>query len=203
MSFLIVYNGQFSPLVHPVGTSAREVIAPVTPLDHSAEIDEFEEVMKDVGEEVPAKKPHPQLAIYQQATKKFEAERKRYYAKDIMSSPVQLISQTASASTAQTLLLKNNFRQLPVVDEKNVIVGMISDREFTGQVENKTCQDIMLQKIIVCQEQTSINEIAITLLKEKINVLPIINHQHELTGIITLSDILKYVVESTPFLGHG
>src|SRR3989344_1401394 len=113
-----------------------------------------------------------------------------------MTYPVIVISQNSSAFEAQTLLNKYRFRHLPVVDDKGTIVGMISDRELVGKFENKSCKDIMTNKVIVCEEHASVNEIAIILLKEKINALPIINHNRELTGIITLSNILQYVIAS-------
>ena len=58
----------------------------------------------------------------------------------------------------------------------------------------------MIQKVIVCEEMTSINEISIILLREKINALPIINYKKEIAGIISLSDILKFVIETTNLL---
>lgn len=201
MSFLVVFNGQFSPLVHPSNTSGRSIPI-VQPLDNPEHIEEFEEVLRDFKEEAP-KKALKKLEIYEQAAKKFEEDKKRYYAKDIMSSPVQLISKDAPATEAEILFKHKGFRHLPVVNDLNVIEGMISYFELSGVLAGKSCKDIMAQKVIVCEEHTSINEIAIILLKEKLNALPIINHKRELVGIITLSDILKYVIESTSFLGRG
>ena len=201
MSFLVVFNGQFSPLVHPTNNTGRPIPI-VQPLDNPGQIEEFDEVLKDFKEETP-KKALKKLEIYEQASKKFEEDKKRYYAKDIMSSPVQLISKDAPATEAEILFKHKGFRHLPVVNDLNVIEGMISYFELSGDLEAKSCKDIMAQKVIVCEEHTSINEISIILLKEKLNALPIINHKKELVGIITLSDILKYVIESTSFLGRG
>jgi CBS-domain-containing membrane protein len=201
MSFLVVFNGQFSPLVHPTNTSGR-TIPIVQPSDNPEQIEEFEEVLRDFKDEAP-KKALKKLEIYEQTSKKFEEDKKRFYAKDIMSSPVQLISKESPATEAEKLLKHKGFRHLPVVNDLNVIEGMISYFELSEILEGKSCKDIMAQKVIVCEEHTSINEIAIILLKEKLNALPIINHKKELVGIITLSDILKYVIESTSFLGRG
>ncbi|HUR30369.1 MAG TPA: CBS domain-containing protein [Saprospiraceae bacterium] len=47
-------------------------------------------------------------------------------AKEIMSSPVVKVKQTEPVSVAVDLLLQNLFHALPVVDEKDELVGMIT-----------------------------------------------------------------------------
>lgn len=201
MSFLVAFNGQFSPHQLKVERVAGQVpsVAAVRPAQG---VPEFKTVLNQL-EDTAIPVPHSKIEAYQQHTKTYQQQKKREHAKDIMTSPVKMIRGSAPATEAKVLLEKFGFRHLPVVNEMNVIVGMISDRELLGPVENKLCSEIMLQKLIVSDEHTSINEIAITLLNEKINALPIINRQHEVTGIITLTDILDYVIKSTAFLGSG
>lgn len=200
MSFLVTFNGQFVPLSsQPVSG----VITPVRSVLNMDEVHEFRETLEEATHETPPNKPQKKLEIYKVAEKKFEAERKHLHAKDIMSSPVKLILQSAPAVEAKAMLVKYRFCHLPVVNEQNIIIGMITDRELIGPLENKSCADIMTKKVIVCEDHATINEIAIILLKERINALPIINYKHELVGIITHSDILKFVIETTMFLGRG
>lgn len=201
MSFLVVYNGQFSPFVYPTGTPNG--IPRVTPLENLKEVHEFKEELSEFEPEVKLNHHHQKIDAYKQVSKKFEEQRKRHYAKDIMTFPVKVVSQNAKATEAQDILRKFGFRHLPVINEQDIIVGMLSDRELAAASTDKRCKELMLERIIVAEEQASINEIAIILLKEKLNALPIINHKREVTGIITLSDILKYVIESTSFLGRG
>lgn len=204
MSFLVVFNGQFSPLVHPNTAPLKTRVQPISGPSSSHEVAEFKDLIDEVlPESIPAKSHLKKLSVYQEFDKSFSEQRKRYYAKDIMTSPVKVIPDSASLTRAQELLQEHRFRHLPVVNNNGIIVGMISDRELLGPDNEKTCQEVMLQKIIVAEEQASITEIAIILLREKINALPIVNHNRELTGIITQSNILQFVVESTPFLGKA
>lgn len=200
MSFLIAINGQFSPLTSEKTFSG---VPPVTAINRTADAAEFKNVLQKESNLPESAPPQHKLNIYQKNAKAFEQQKKRDHARDIMSSPVKSLPAGAPAAEAQALLQTNGFRHLPIVDQGNIIVGMISDREVSGDLKNKTCRDIMIKKVIVCEEIASINEIAIILLREKINALPIINHKHELTGIITLSDILDYVIKSTPFLNRA
>ena len=86
MSFLVVYNGQFSPLITP-HISGRGVTA-ITPLTSLGQVHEFKEALADATENDHAKKSLQKLDVYKVAEKKFEEQRKRYHARDIMSSPV-------------------------------------------------------------------------------------------------------------------
>lgn len=201
MSFLVAFNGQFSPHQLKVERVAGQVPT-ITAIRPAPGVQEFKNILNEF-EETTASMPHSKMDAYQQHSKTFQQQKKREHAKDIMTSPIKMIRGSAPASEAKNILEKFGFRHLPVVNDFNVIIGMISDRELLGPVDKKLCHEIMIQKIIVSDELTSINEIAITLLNEKINALPIINRQHEVTGIITLTDILDYVIKSTAFLGSG
>ena len=141
--------------------------------------------------------------LYQKSNQEYQHQKKRAYAKDIMSFPVRMISHDRTALEAKELLSKHGFRHLPVVNEQHIIVGLISDREVSASLLGKSCAEIMLSKVIVAEENASLNEIAILFLREKINALPIINHQRLLVGIITQTDILRYVVETTSLFGHA
>jgi CBS domain-containing protein len=199
MSFLIVFNGQFSPLTHP--TSPRGTVSTVNSAESSGEVKEFKEFNEKKPED-KQRSPPRKFTVYEESDRNFQEQKKRSYARDIMSAPVKFVSSTMPVAVAKEMMEKHQFRHLPVLDDNYHLQGMLSDRELGGLLENKTCHDVMSNKIIVALDTASINEIAIILLQEKINALPIINHKRELVGIITHSDILKYIIESTPFLSR-
>jgi CBS-domain-containing membrane protein len=201
MSFLVVFNGQFAPISYPVAHTRN--VHPVSPAEHIQGVQEFRQELEAAHGEEHHSSNTIKIAAYTKSKELFEQKRKRQYAKDIMSISVKTIQPQVAAEEARVLLNKHSIRHLPVVNAQNMIQGMVSDRELSGPLKDKKCSDIMLSKVIVCEENASINEVAIILLKEKINAMPVVNHKHELTGIITLSDILTYVIQSTSFLGNA
>lgn len=205
MSFLIVQNSLLIPYVSTSPSPFRG-ISEVSPLSEAKKVEEFHSEMNtEVKHQEGAPKSLRAVEAYKQSSNFHEEQKKRIYAKDIMTSPVIYIPENASVKDAEVLLERYGVRHLPVVNEQQIIVGMISDREilFNREERNKSCKQIMAHKIIAGLEHASVHEIAILLLTEKINALPILNHNQDLTGIITLSDILKFVIKSTPFLGKG
>lgn len=201
MSFLVAFNGQFSPF-QPNSNKSSGTIPGVGSVTSTSGVREFKEILDPLSEN-HTHLPNQKIVAYQEQAKKFQQNKKREHARDIMNPAVKVIQETALVSEAAQLMQKYGFRHLPVVNAQNLIVGMISDRELIGHSEKINCGEIMVRKVIVCDEFTSINEIAITLLNERINALPIINRNHEMTGIITQTDILNYVIKSTTFLSSA
>ena len=106
--------------------------------------------------------------------------------------------------TAFLLLKKNKIKQLPVVKD-GVLVGIVTDRDFSkpelygGSLswnevyrleDSFRVADIMKLEVITVTDDTPIEEAASLLLKYKINGLPVISKEGRLSGIITTSDIL-------------
>lgn len=202
MSFLVAFNGQFSPYVHRP-SSLKELVPPVVPLTNTGEVTRFKDVLERAGVAESGHRATPAVNAYSQNMKKFEAQKKRSYARDIMSSPVHTINETSTVAQARELLKKHGFRHLPVLNDQSVICGILSDREIVKTDERLSCGSVMVKEVIVCQEHTSIHEIAIILLDQKINSLPVVNHNNELVGIVTLTDILRHVIDTTSFLGNA
>ena len=50
-----------------------------------------------------------------------------YLARDVMTSPAVTIRWDATVLEASALMEERNIRRLPVVDEENVLIGIISD----------------------------------------------------------------------------
>ena len=61
----------------------------------------------------------------------------------------------------------------------------------------------MIPKVLVALQTARIQEIAHFMLQEKINSLPIVDENNVVTGIITQSEILRFVIASDEFLGLG
>ena len=200
MSFFISFNGQFSPYIHPTADAWNTKVVPIQ------KIERLNTQAVDQQPHETNSPPHPSkplLNTYQQQVKTFEKNKKRVYAKDLMKSPVHFALNTSLASDAIGLMKKFGFRHLPIYDNSNHLVGLLSDRELISANENSLCQSLMIPKVLVALQSARIQEIAHIMLQEKINSLPIVDENHVVTGIITQSDILRYVIGSDEFSGFG
>ncbi|MCB0337771.1 MAG: CBS domain-containing protein, partial [Bdellovibrionales bacterium] len=124
---------------------------------------------------------------------------KAMYAEQIMSTPVITLSAEDTAQQAKELFTNGRFRHVPVVSDNNHLVGILSDRDFIGQVDGATkISKIMTSSIITARPHTTVRSIADLFFKERIGAMPIVSDEGELVGIITRSDILYALVKGGP-----
>ena len=120
------------------------------------------------------------------------------YAVDIMNSPIFSMSQSTHLDVIRCEMKTRNIRHIPIIkDKKNL--GMISDRDLlkldlSGSFSFLKAEEIMTTVLVVVEEETPIAQIARVLVQENISALPVVNKKHELTGMISRTDILKAVV---------
>lgn len=133
-------------------------------------------------------------------------------SKDIMTSNVVTINAKESMPTAYTLMHAKNIRHLPVVDDRNTIVGILSDRDVHLAMSVKRVNDVqqaislntdllvedfMSWPVYMVCEDTSLKKVAEEMLAQKVSAFIVQDSGHHLKGIITTDDLLKlFLVES-------
>ncbi len=124
--------------------------------------------------------------------------------------PVSVLP-TTSLSKCQKLLKMHNIRRLPVVDEDNHVVGIISDRDVKSASPSKAsalevhemqyllaevkARDIMTPNPVTVRSSETISSVAMLMQDRKIGGLPVVDNNNCLIGIITDQDIFKVLVD--------
>lgn len=139
--------------------------------------------------------------------------------KDVMTSPVISVTPETFVIDAADTMEEHNIRRVPVVNEDGQLLGMLTDAdvveaetvEYTGNAYARgnssewiRVADVMSYDVITVGIDSTIGELATTLLKHKVGGVPVIcskKHSHEecpqeLLGIITETDIFKLIAES-------
>jgi acetoin utilization protein AcuB len=127
---------------------------------------------------------------------------------DWMSKGVLAVETFDSIAIARQLMAKHRVNQLPVLDEDRVI-GIVTDRDIRDAyptslainhteaidrfAEKITVEEVMSRDIFVVGPETPLMQAVALLRKHRIGSLPVVKDQ-ELTGIITRSDILDFVL---------
>lgn len=196
MSFIVSVQGQFKSYELPDFSNARKdkVVAP-------NDINEFEKIQKEELKKSPLPRPDlpPSEGVknYQQNIEKFQQQKNKIYAKDIMSSPVKTLKVDNKIQQAQDFFTKYQFRHLPIV-KKELVVGIISDRDILRHQASHTSltenlESIMTREVLCAYDYTRIQDLARIMLHEGFSALPILDQQNFMLGIVTQTDILKSV----------
>jgi CBS domain-containing protein len=133
-------------------------------------------------------------------------------AKDIMTTPVQVVGQDARIETAAELLAARQVTALPVVDADGALVGMVSEGDLLWhrvstdptahawrhvderpQPRPGTVHQIMSARPVTATPDTDVSEVADLMLQHDVRSVPIVDGR-EVIGIISRRDILRVAI---------
>jgi CBS domain-containing protein len=128
----------------------------------------------------------------------------------IMTASVLTVNSTDDLHDVIDLLNKNKIRHVPVVDGDTVI-GMISRTDvnrltfsslFEGQegadeavLSMLSIRQVMTAKPRVVDMDQTIREVAEIFSEEEFHALPVVDADRKLVGIVTTTDLIKYMLE--------
>lgn len=119
-------------------------------------------------------------------------------AKDVMNKNITAAKKEALGRSLAEKLLTGNYSGMPVVDENNKIVGVVSEFDLLKAMdhgkplEKITAEEVMSTKPICVFENTSIEDVIHIMTKHNIIRVPVVRNDVPV-GIISRSDILKCV----------
>ena len=120
---------------------------------------------------------------------------------DIMSTNVVTVSPDTTILEATNILVKHNITGLPVVDKKNRLLGIVSEkdllrltyglktRSYASNDSPKTVQEVMTKEIVTFDEDDSLSDIIKCLMENNFRRVPILSGD-KLVGIISRKDLL-------------
>ena len=136
-----------------------------------------------------------------------------------MSQPVIHIGPKDSMQQAIALMKEKHIRLLPVVDEKEKLKGVVSDRdlkrasasdattldvhELLYLISKIKVADIMTREVVTLHRDWTVEEAADTLLSHKISGAPVVDDDGRLCGIITQTDLFKATLYITGLKKRG
>ncbi len=150
---------------------------------------------------------------YNRNQNQLSGRQKIIYANEIMSTPVTTLKPSTTLADAWFLIQEHRFRYIPMVNEKESPIGIVSDRNllraamtlgwnvFKKDDEesfNQTVGMHFISPVLTALPQTEIHSISKAMFENHIGAMPIINDQDAVIGIITRSDILRALVHLGP-----
>ena len=111
---------------------------------------------------------------------------------DMMTTKLKTLHQDESINDADWDMVIGGFRHIPVVDEENRLVGMISDRDVLRRPERGSMvTSIMTREVQTVSPSMPAREAVEQLLLSKHSALPVTDAKGTLVGIVTATDFLE------------
>lgn len=135
-----------------------------------------------------------------------------------MTRNVVTVTEETRVTDAVDLMEKNQFHRLPVV-ENNKYIGIVTDEEIAENspsnvtslsifemnylFDKMTVGEIMTRQEITVQEDTLLEEAATLMKNNNVTVLPVLDDEKYIVGIVTYKDIFKALIDSTGYNDPG
>jgi CBS domain-containing protein len=116
---------------------------------------------------------------------------------NVMTTNLVAAREGSTAREIGTKLLIGNFNGLPVIDSNIKVIGIVTAVDILRAVrqgknlDSIRAIDIMTRNPIVVKQDTEINEIIDIILQKVIILVPVINDEHRLVGVVSRLDILR------------
>lgn len=138
---------------------------------------------------------------------------KHYMTKDVITATPDI-----KISDAVSIMEKHGFHRLPIV-ENGKFVGLITEEiialnspskvsslsiyEMNYLFDKVIIKDLMIKDVETIHEDILLEEAALIMSNNDITVLPVLNGDNEIKGIITHKDIFKALIELTGYKDEG
>ena len=125
-----------------------------------------------------------------------------------MTRRVVTIGPEASIFEAQELMAQNRVRHIPVVEEGDKLVGIVSDRDLRSalpfryfsegigpeekaKLQSLRVKDIMTRKVFTISPAYTIQDALLMIQNSKVGALPVVDEEGRLKGILSVRDLLR------------
>ena len=135
---------------------------------------------------------HRNLILEEQAR---EVRRVKRFESGIVYSPVTLTPNQTLAD-AKALIERYNFTGFPVVDEKGLLVGIVTNRDMRFATSDETPVRAMMtsDNLAMLREPADLEEAKSLMKARRIEKLLVVDKSGKLTGLLTLKDTEKAVL---------
>jgi CBS domain-containing protein len=108
---------------------------------------------------------------------------------------------------ALSVLVDKNVGALVVLTEDDQVLGIFSERDYArrvilkGRASKETLiRDIMTENPFTVSEDDSIQDCMVKMTDKHIRHLPVTDDQQRLVGMISIGDVVKYVIDEQQFI---
>ena len=114
-----------------------------------------------------------------------------------MTSNVVAARQSTTAREIGARLLLGDFNGLPVIDSNAKVIGIVTAVDILRAItqgknlDSTRAIDIMTRNPVVVKQDTEINGIIDIILQKAIILVPVVDDEHKLIGLVGRLDILQ------------
>ncbi|MFH0903798.1 MAG: CBS domain-containing protein [Methanobacteriota archaeon] len=126
--------------------------------------------------------------------------------REIMSSPVYVVSPEETVARARNLMLRHKIGRLVLIENKNPI-GIVTKKDISRRlnqaepqwrrrpIDSIPIRQVMTGSLITIYPDATPKQLAELMVENNIGGLPVVNNKNEVIGIVTKWDLIRYFSE--------
>jgi acetoin utilization protein AcuB len=111
-----------------------------------------------------------------------------------MTNQPETITGATGVREALEIINQKPMRHLPVVDESDQLVGIVSEKDLLRASGDAVIEDVMTREVVTVTEYTALEDAARIMADHNISSLPVMRNG-KLVGIITETDLFMIFLE--------
>ena len=126
-----------------------------------------------------------------------------------MTPDVITVDKKASVFDAQEMMAKNAIRHLPVIDDENRLIGIVTDRDIRSalptnlvqalddaisvkeKLDHLKIEDIMTRDPFTISPSDTIQDALLLIQEKRVGAFPVVDEKGKLKGILSVRDLLR------------
>lgn len=118
----------------------------------------------------------------------------------IMRTDTVTVHPEDSMKEITKVFLESRQQQIPVIDDENHLVGLISSYDLwkysqkKDDLDKKKVGELMTKNVILITPKDKVGTAAELFMDKRFKTLPVVNLRHELKGVITAFDVIKHTL---------
>jgi len=129
---------------------------------------------------------------------------------NVMTNNVAVCSPDTSLAAAAGLMWRYDCGVIPVIDEGQKVVGVITDRDICMAVamNNRFASEMVTGEVIsgevfACSPEDEVSEALATMQRRQVLRLPVVSQDGALQGILSMNDIMLRAKDEWESVGDG
>jgi CBS domain-containing protein len=118
---------------------------------------------------------------------------------EIMTQPPVTCRDSDTVARAAELMWQNDCGTIPVVNEENRPIGMITDRDccMSAYTQGRALHEIpvtsaMSKQVFSCTSDDSVDQAEKLMSDKKVRRLPVVNDGGQIVGVVSVNDLARY-----------
>lgn len=120
--------------------------------------------------------------------------------RELMTTEVYTVRANHGFNQVELIADMKHIRHVPVVDESDHVIGMVSMRDLLLHLSNAAASqfvpisEVMQRNVVTCSPEMAVEDVAALMIEKSIGAVPVVENE-KIIGIVSERDFVKYFSE--------